>query len=941
MTADERWRQIEEIYHLAVNKPPGERTAFLERACAGDEPLRREVESLLAADSGAPGFLEIPALDMAAREIAAETVGALGGRTLGSYRLLSILGAGGMGEVYLAEDSRLGRNVAVKVLRAGSAGDAARRRRFQREARAASALNHPNIVTVYDVGSSDGLDFIVMEYVEGRALTRVVPQHGLPVSEALSYASQIAEALTRAHAAGLVHRDLKPSNVIITPAGNGRPARAKLVDFGLVKNVAEGTAESPADRTAETMIVGTAAYMSPEQARGEPLDARSDIFSFGSVLYEMLTGHAPFRRESSESTIAAILHDDPAPIETLARNLPAAIDPLVRRCTQKDAALRYQTMAEVKAAVDAIALSPGRRHRFGRPAMAAIAAAMLFGIAGAAWMLVRTPAPSGPPKVTPLTTYPGSESQPALSPDGNMVAFSWNGPDGRNRDIYLLLVGNTEPLRRTSDPRMDILPAWSPDSRSIAFVRGTVWSWEILVAPALGGPERRVADSASPLTTVSWTPDGRSLLFARKAANGKTAIFLQPLDSGEQRQLTFPGPGLQGDFWMGVGTEGDYAVFTRAPSPYIADFYGVPLGPGYTPRGEPTRLTRDNAVILGSTTYRGNLLVSFTHDGMPGVWRIPMRPSPAIERVSLFADGIRGMTASDRRNLLVYEVQRNDADIWRLDLEKGGAPQVWISSSRRDAEAQYSPDGTRIAFISDRSGSQQLWMASSDGRDPVRLTDRPAFSPRVPAWSPDSRRIVFSALDNGRRQRFLIDADGRNLRPLAGQADTDAVWAPDGRSLYVYSHAQGWNLFRLPIDGGAAEQITRKGGARPQFSPDGKYLYYTLRNDLGPAFPAAPNPLWRMPARGGEAQAEESIPAIRTGWNYAVGRRGIYFLGLPEAGGHPIRFYDFASRQTRTVYQMAKPPENGLSLSPDGRYLLFSEVDVAGSDLMLVENFRF
>ena len=341
----ERWRQIEDLYHAALERTEDQRPEFLRHACAGDRELREEVESLLSSSRPTQAVLVGPAPEAAALVQHPPGVPSPG-QTVSHYRILHKLGEGGMGIVYQAEDTTLGRQVALKVLPPELAADPRRKARLVREARAASALNHPNIVTVHEVASSDGLEFIVMELISGQPLSKSIPAKGMQVKEALRLAVQIADGLATAHAAGIVHRDLKPGNIMLT--GDGR---AKLLDFGLAKYT-EGGLEVSQTQTLEGAVVGTVAYMSPEQAEGKVVDARSDVFSFGAVLYEMLTGKCAFSRGSAASTLAAILKEDPPPPSELARGVPAGLELVILRCLRKDPAARFQRMDEVRAMLD-------------------------------------------------------------------------------------------------------------------------------------------------------------------------------------------------------------------------------------------------------------------------------------------------------------------------------------------------------------------------------------------------------------------------------------------------------------------------------------------------------------------------------------------------------------------------------------------------------------
>jgi serine/threonine protein kinase len=377
------------------------------------------------------------------------------------YEILREIGRGGMGEVYQARDTHLDRVVAVKVLPAGAVANPSRKLRFIQEAKAASALNHPNIVTIHDINADEGIDFIVMEYVAGKTLDEVIPVRGLRPNAALKHAVPIADALAAAHAAGILHRDLKPSNVMVTEEG-----RVKVLDFGLAKLVepAEGsssdeTRTSSRPQSEDGVVMGTAAYMSPEQAEGRRLDGRSDVFSFGAMLYEMVTGQKPFQGDSKLATMAKILNEDPAPLSQLLESIPPDLEKTILRCLRKDPARRYQTMADLKVALEDLRdeTASGKQQAVQRKPirpwrrMGAVAAALLAVAAGfLAWRGVRWRGPEQM-KAVPLTAYQGAEILPSFSPDGNQVAFQWSGPQQDNLDIYILLIGSLTPLRLTSD----------------------------------------------------------------------------------------------------------------------------------------------------------------------------------------------------------------------------------------------------------------------------------------------------------------------------------------------------------------------------------------------------------------------------------------------------------------------------------------------------------
>src|SRR5262245_18506335 len=433
----ERWRQIEDTYHSALERVPEERAAFVAGACRGDRSLQQEVESLLERAEQAGTFLETSAL-------AATNTRLRTGAALGPYQILGLLGAGGMGKVYKARDARLGRTVAIKILNERSS-------RLEREARAASALNHPNIVTLHDIAHDGGVDYLVMEYVSGDSLAKRITPKGLPLAEAIGYLTQIASALSAAHAANVTHRDLKPANVIVTPEG-----QVKILDFGLAKvsgNAPSLDGEMQAQESAPTeagTVMGTVAYMSPEQASAQPLDHRTDIFSLGVMLYEMVAGERPFKGKTQVETLYAIIND---PFPPLAQQ-PPEFDEILAKALAKDPKDRYQNAADLGLDLRRFLRSwetkslPSMRARATAHKLrirSAIAAVLLIVGAAAEWWVGRNgttasmESPLANAQFTRFTDFPGSEWDAAISPDGKFVAFL-SDRDGAI-DIFVSRVG--------------------------------------------------------------------------------------------------------------------------------------------------------------------------------------------------------------------------------------------------------------------------------------------------------------------------------------------------------------------------------------------------------------------------------------------------------------------------------------------------------------------
>ena len=721
------------------------------------------------------------------------------GHTLGHFEILEKIGEGGMGVVYKARDAHLDRLVAIKILPADKVADHDRRRRFAQEAKAASALNHPGIVTIHDITQHEGIDFIAMEFVPGRTLDRMIPRHGLGLKEMLDYAVQIAEALAAAHAAGIVHRDLKPANVIVTDQG-----RIKVLDFGLAKLVdrvglpawddAAPTATRAAPVTDQGAIVGTVAYMAPEQAEGKTVDARADIFSFGSVLYEMVTGQRAFRGDSPLSTLTAVLREEPKPISAVSEGLPRELERVITRCLRKDPERRWQSMADVNVALrelkdesDSGALpaegAPVRRRRRVWAAAAALTFVVAAGVIGAFVWRDRAVVPDRPAvsfNAIPLTTYPGREQQASFSPDGNSVAFSWNGETEENWDIYVKLIGPGTPQRMTTDPAIDLSPAWSPDGRSIAFGRFRGGRLVVVVVPSRGGPEREVFETFRPGglgvgQILSWSADSRMLVVGTSpSADRPIALTAVDVATGGTRQITTPSD-VDDDALPAVSPDGRMLAFVRHSGTVTAELYVQALSAGFEPIGEPRRLGGARAFYHGVAWGADgrDVIVSSGNRGNIGLWRVPLQGEQR-ERLSPFGDECRQPTVAMQQNRLAFTRASWDENIWRLALSvpgrSAGTPVRLSGSTRAELNAQFSPDGTRVAFESQRSGAQELWVADRDGRNALQLTSFNGRLGGTPAWSPDGQSIAFDLRnEDGRRH---LHHSGTRRRTASGHASS-------------------------------------------------------------------------------------------------------------------------------------------------------------------------
>ncbi len=882
------------------------------------------------------------------------------GQTISHFEILEKIGEGGMGVVFRARDTQLNRYVALKLLRTDKVADADRRRRFIQEARAASALNHPGIVTIYEIGEVNGADFIAMEFVPGRTLDQLIPRNGMRLNLALKYSIQIAAALAKAHAAGITHRDLKPSNIIVTDDG-----RVKVVDFGLaklseVRSASDERSETltahveDSRHTGEGVVVGTVAYMSPEQAEGKPVDSRSDIFSFGSVLYEMVTGHRAFSGASSMGTIASVIRQEPKAAGELAPDVPRELEKLISRCLRKDPERRAQHIADIQLGLEEIreesesgsltssraaGAAPGRTGTR-RTWAIGVGIAVLVAVAGGAILMKRQSAETSEAKAPRLiTSYPGSESTPALSPDGKYIAFAWDGEKEDNTDIYVKLVDAGTPVRLTQDTGYDANPVWSRDGTWIAFTRfGQGESRGYYVIPALGGQERKIAEipvasiSFTTFPSADWLPDNKSLVIVDTSTTPRS-IGLVSLQSGETTRLTTPPPNSMGDSDPRVSPDGKWLAFSRHASISVGDWYVAPLENNRL--GEPRRISDFSSEVRCGAAWLASsngLLACGATEGEPRLWRLQLSGGPPQPVPMLTEDDIApSISAAGGR--LAFQRKNLDTNLWRAELDKPDSePARLIASTRAELHPDFSPDGSRIVFASGRSGRVEVWVADADGSNPVQVTTE-GGGPAAPRWSPDGKQIVFARRPRGNVDVYVVSARGGAARRLTTNPATDATayWSRDGRSVYFASNRTGrQEVWKIAADGSGPEtQVTHNGGWRSNESSDGRTLYYQKFNLPG---------LWRMPVSGGEEVRVCDLPA---GVSWYLRDEKSYWLSF--GGERQLRRFDHATGQETVIRKL--PPRamagtQNFAVSPDGTGLVFVKLDQASSDIMLIDGFR-
>jgi eukaryotic-like serine/threonine-protein kinase len=893
------------------------------------------------------------------------------GATLGPYEIVSLLGAGGMGEVYRARDPRLNREVAIKVLPADRVGDEDRRRRFVQEAHAASALNHPHIITIYEIESANGNDFIVMEYVRGKSLDAVIPRHGMRLGEALRIAIPVADALTAAHARGIIHRDLKPANVIV-----GSDGAVKVLDFGLAKLIGrEDADEADLTHTADMAlsalgtIAGTAAYMAPEQATGGTVDARSDIFSFGAMLYEMVTGSRAFPGASTVETLTAVIRAQPTPPRAVVAAIPGDLEKVILRCLRKDPQRRYQHIADVKVALDDVkeesesgVTAPAevvRTHR--RGLIAVLIAAALVIMATTAWLLLpshRPPEAPPPMRIRPLTSLTGAELYPTFSPDGEQVAFSWNGTKQDNWDVYVTLVGSSDVRRLTSDPAEDARPTWSPDGRQIAFVRQRANDSTIHVVSPLGGAERRVGDFRG-ADSLDWSPDGKWLaagnsgqlnfgflsLFLRPGGQGPRGIYLVSVESGAVRPLIVSNSNRV-DSKPAFSPDGRHLAYVSCDSSDVGlagmrdcsvALVEVDLSHGTVQ--PPSRLTSQRRLYIYSLAWTRDgsaIIYAAPRGSLSSLWRVTIDGNRAPARIEDTGEVATAPALARSRDRLAFTRISRDNDIYKS--QAGGPVQLVTGSSFMDEDARLSPDGRRLAFASARASGTtvDIWIAEADGSNLQQLTHGLGRSLGSPSWSPDGRRIAFDVRgEDSRNHLWMIDADGGAPRRLTAEKDEQVVptWSRDGRWIYFsWWQAGGRDIWRMPANGGVPERLTHgAGGAFACESADGKSLLFQPKD--------ADSPLMTMALAGGQAQ--QLIPCVRNS-AFGVGPRGVYYVPCDLTPDPPLYVLDPKTGRTAHLGRLDGLSNRplGLSVSPDGNTIIYPRQVLSRADLMLIENFR-
>jgi len=888
MTAG-RWRKIEELFHAAQERNAKDRPAFLAQACQGDDELRRQIEALLAEDK------EGQILDRPAAELLTETTqhraapSLSAGEKLGHYEIVGLVGAGGMGEVYRARDSRLRRSVAIKVLPNEVSRHPERRQRFEREGRSVAALNHPNVVSIYDVGEARGIYFLVTELVDGEPLRTA----DLGVGKALEIAVQITSGLAAAHHAGIVHRDLKPANILLTRSG-----QVKILDFGLAKlseETSNGGAQSETLKTQTGMVMGTVNYMSPEQLRGGPTDQRSDIFSFGVILYELLAGQRAFAGTTAE-VMAAILNDD---LPELPETVPPGVRQIVAHCVEKDPGKRFQSASDLGFAIAALAQGSGRVASTPAPVgkrhsrqvwIAAAAVAALIGAAFAFGYFTHRVPDLGAIRLSLTPPVNSDEFDLAISPDGSRIAF------GDDMGLWLRSLASLT-AQKLPGTEGAIRPFWSPDGRSLGFITpdgvkkmdfsggqatvqrvtpfagyffgGGAWNQRGVIlfqpdqtgsglyqVPASGG-------TPSPATTISlarheiahrypqFLPDGRHFLYwVWSAVEENTGVYIGSLDQKEKmmqgplvrtwREAHYAEPGyllfLQGTALMARRFDPQKLTFTGDPRPLPEH---LDLQIQWT--GEAAFSTSSTGVLV----YEEARAPSPAHVVLTGRDGNQLRTIEAPP-----GSGSPSLDPSERNVVFYAEDENAIEDLWRIDLERGVSSRV-TSGGASNREPLWSPDGSRIAFRSNRYGVFDLFAKNADGSGEEELLVKSPHTKLLSSWSMDGRFLVYDEVDpisKFRRDMWVLPLEGDRKPTLflrTGFNTIEGALSPvrdDQGNLwmaYDSNETGSAEIYLRQFQPGALSgptgpklRISANGGVLPVWRKDGRELFYLQKRAL-------------------------------------------------------------------------------------------------------------
>ncbi len=989
----ERLKQIEEIFNAAIKIPRPELESFFKEHCGTDEELRRKVEALLAVENLSENFLDTPPESLAAEMFAErEQQTSLVGKEIGHYKIKALLGKGGMGEVYLAKDTKLNRQVALKFLYVSLSGDKNLLRRFEQEAKAASALNHPNILTVHEIGSFENLRFIATELIQGKTLRERLNGETMTLRETLDIALQVAAALKVAHDAGIVHRDLKPENIMLRSDG-----LVKVLDFGLAKLLESNSSSEDTNlsqiETKSGMVMGTVAYMSPEQTRGKAVDARSDIWSLGVVVYEMLARRAPFAGETANDSIAAILKSEPPPLDETA---PSELRRIVLKSLQKQTDKRYQTvndfLLDIKNLKREFEFSeefersytslPPNLSNFSTAAMRENATGTLSGLNSAQKSL--PPAISSAEylvsqvKKYKLRTvliltlavflvagvgfgiYKFAENRKtnvsfesanfsrvtssskavttAISPDGKWLVYA-NG-DEEQQSLWLQQIsvsGSTTQIIPPAAVEYTGL-AFSPDGSYVYYTvfevgasTGTLYQ-----IPVLGGAARKLFNSIN--GKVSFSPNGKQITYFSQE-DDETRLMIGNADGTDQRQL-----------------------LTRRGNEFFADLFDSPA-PSWSPDGKTiatpvgTHKPRGVSVALispetGEMTFfsaqkfvaayslewladgRSLLLMASEGVAYPKIWQIAY-PSGEAQMLSNDFYTYKSLSLTADSSVIATIRGVMIQNIWTAPVDDTARVSQVTTGSDRSFAPSWTPDG-KLVYARGSGGNNDIYIVDSTGdARPKQLTEN-AGSNHTPAVSPDGRFIVFRSTRTGFNALWRMDIDGGNPTQLTGNNELNPSFSPDGREVVYNSFANKSTIWKVGIEGGQPVQLTDKESSFPRFSPDGKQLVCLYQED-----PKSPAKMAILASTGGSPVKSFALPS---GFDYFTnvrwmpdGRSIVY--GITKGGVTNLWTQLIEGGAPRQITNFTSDILYSFDFSRDGKQLTFSRGSIP-SDVILISGFK-
>lgn len=858
--SSEKFKKIEEIYHAVLELAPAKREEYLAKSCGDDEELREEIESLLSFDSN-ESRIGI-SLESLATEIFTEPEShSLIGEKIGHYEILSLLGKGGMGEVYLAQDSRLNRKVALKILPKQLIADTKRTQRFIREAQAASALNHPNIVTIHEIGQADEIQFIVTEFIEGKTLREVMKTETLSIEEIIRIIAQIASGIESAHNAGFIHRDIKPENIMLRADG-----LIKILDFGLAKlSNPQTLTELESIHTQKGVIMGTAAYMSPEQARGKEVDGRTDIWSLGVVLYEMLSGNQPFRGETSSDTIAAILKNEP---DFLVEKIPVPLSKIIKRALEKEPNSRHQNFTDFRDdlnhllvefktdpnrfAITDQAESPTDNYSLPVKANTAkvsqsknllfgiIAVILLGGLAlGVYWKYfsVSNSAINSfqSIKIDPLTAN-GVAVSTAISRDGKYIAYAKD--EGGKQSLWLrqtAIAGDTQivPPTRTEYDFLD----FSPDGNFLYFV-GTGADGQpssLYQITTLGRNLRKIISGVD--SKISFSPDGKKIAFKR-VSGGENSIIIADAEGGNERVLrtrNFPEIYTDAVSWSPDGKLIAVPTLTRGVS-YAGGIAVIEADSG---KETPIVLSDKQVLRINRVEWMndGKGLIFTQYTGMMGQ-RYQLRyvsyPSGEIRNVSNDLTSYEDLSLTADSKTLVSVQREYSMGIWLTpENDFSQVTQIETRTGKDDGERglSWTKDG-KIVYVSTEGGAQNIWRMDADGGNPKPLTTGYNGGKIVPTLAIGGDQIIFLGEAHPGMNFFSMNSDGQNLKTVAKDNDFAFEEGSANENWIVFTTRGGGKnrIWKMSLTGGDAVKLTDIEASNPVISPDGKMVAYFIRD---------------------------------------------------------------------------------------------------------------